>query len=201
MRAAPGKSRASRRASAGFSLVEIAVAVGLFAFGVVGVIGLFPAAIAQRADAARDTRARLISEQVFSALRGSNNEALIKDNGNSEIVLPPLIDMGAEEGENAPEEGDLRRKKIAGFFPFCLGYGETGTTPIRDIPGDDMWKNGVTGEAKDSAFIALVTREPLGVPVTDEPHLYKVDVQIGYPGNLPADKRRNSIFSSLVYMR
>jgi type II secretory pathway pseudopilin PulG len=196
-----GNMRFGHGASGGFSLVEIAVAVGLFAFGVVGVIGLFPAAIAQRADASRDTRARLIAEQVFSALRGSDNEALIKDNGNSEIVLPPLIDMGAEDGENAPAEGDLRRKQIGGYFPFCLGFGETGTTAVRDMKGDDMWKNGVSGEATDSAFIALVTREPLGTPVADEPHLYRVNVQVGYPGSLPAEKRRNVVFSSLVNMR
>jgi len=191
-----GSTRIGRGASGGFSLVEIAVAVGLFAFGVVGVIGLFPAALAQRADAARDTRARLIAEQIFEALGGSNTEALVKDNENSEIVLPPLINMGTEQGDNAPGEGDLRRKKIKGFFPFCLGFGEMGTTAVRDIPGDGMWKNGVSGEAADSFYIAIITREATGMA-----NLYKVDVQVGYPGKLPADKRRNVSFTSLIYMQ
>jgi type II secretory pathway pseudopilin PulG len=179
--------------ASGFSLVEIAVAVGLFAFGVVGIIGLFPAALAQRGDSAREMRARIIAGQVFEALRGSNNDALV---GKGEIVLPPLIEMGAEEGENAPGEEDLRRKIIAGFFPFCLGFGESGTAVVRDIPGDSMWNNGVSGDAQDSAYIALVSRE-LVVP----PNLYRVDVQVGNPAVLPADKRRNVSFSGLVYMR
>jgi hypothetical protein len=186
------KNSARPTGQAGFSLVEVTIAVGLFAFGVVGVIGLFPTALAQRAEAARDTRARLIAEQIFEALRGSDNDAL---RSGGEIILPPFVKMGAEEGENVPGEGDLRQKSTNGLFPFCLGFGELGTTVIRDISGDQMWKEGVTGEARDSVYIALVSREQTGTP-----GLYKVDVQVGVPASLPALKRRNLSFSSLVYM-
>jgi hypothetical protein len=187
-----GNMRFGNGASGGFSLVEIAVAVGLFAFGVVGVIGLFPAAIAQRADAARDTRARIIAEQIFEALRGSNTDALLEKNA---FVFPPFRDMTADEGDDVPGEGDLRRKD-RNSFPFCLGFGRMGTTPFYLLSGDDMWKNGVSGDAKDSAFIARVSRELLGTV-----SLYKVDVQVGFPATLPADKRRNVAFTSLVYMQ
>jgi Tfp pilus assembly protein PilV len=186
--------RASRAAHGGFSLVEIAVAVGLFAFGVVGVIGLFPAALAQRADAARDTRARIIAEQIFEALRGSNTDALLED---KKFVLPPFFQMDAESGDDGSEEGVLRRRGRYDYFPFCLGYGRTSTTPNRDIPKDDVWDTGASGEIAEASFyLARVRREGAGAP-----NLYKVDVQVGYPADLPADKRRNVTFTSLVYMK
>lgn len=189
-----GSTRIGHRANGGFSLVEIAVAVGLFAFGVVGVIGLFPAALAQRADAARDTRARLIAEQIFEALQGSNTAALLEKN---QFALPPFFQMDAEGDDTGPGEGDLRRRGRFDYFPFCLGFGRTGTSPNRDIPKDDVWDTGASGEIAEASFyLARVRREG-----TATPNLYKVEVQVGYPADLPADKRRNVAFTSLVYMK
>ena len=184
-----GNMRFGRGASGGFSLVEIAVAVGLFAFGVVGVIGLFPAALAQRADAARDTRARIIAEDVFDSLRGSS-ELMSKSN---KIFLPRLINM---DKDDSGEDKQLKTRD-EGDFPFVIGYGELGTTAVRVIPGRDAWDAGTGNNStlSDTIYVALLTREP-----TATPSLYKVEVQVGFPAKLPANKRRNVAFTSLVQM-
>ena len=45
----------------GFSLVEVTIAIGIFAFVIVGILGLLPAGMRLRADSAADTRAVLIA--------------------------------------------------------------------------------------------------------------------------------------------
>jgi len=181
--------RPAARRRAGFSLVEVTIALGLFAFVVVGIIGLFPAALAQRSDAARETRARLIAEQIFEGLSASQQRWI--DPGD--FFLPPLISMGEDD---TSEVNQLRRRG-SGDFPFVLGYGEMGTAAVRVIDGRKVWDNGVTGgEEGDSYFLALVDRQD--APAT--PGLHKIIVQVGFPATLPADKRRNETFIANLYL-
>jgi hypothetical protein len=184
-----GNMRFGRGASGGFSLVEIAVAVGLFAFGVVGIIGLFPTALAQRADAARDTRAVVIAGSIFEALEGSGD--MLRT--NQKFFLPRLVEMGPD---NYSAEGQLRMR-ITNDFPLSIGFGVAGTTPVRVIDGREAWDQGTAGKSdlKDTYFVALLTRDSTSVT-----NLYRVGVQIGFPATLPEKKRRNTVFTSLVYM-
>lgn len=169
--------------------MEVTIALGLFAFVVVGIIGLFPAALAQRSDAARETRARLIAEQVFEALGASQQRWI--DPGD--FFLPPLISMGEDD---TSEVNQLRRRGN-GDFPFVLGYGDMGTAAVRVLDGREIWDGGVTGgEESDSHFLALVDRQ--NDPQT--PGLHKITVKVGFPATLPADKRRNETFTAKLYM-
>jgi len=184
-----GCSSSAARSVGGFSLVEVTIAIGLFAFVIVGIIGLFPAALAQRTDAARETRARLIAEQIFEGLRGSQD----RWNNPGDFFLPPLINMGEDD---TSEVNQLRRRG-KGDFPFALGFGEMGTAVVRVIPGREQWDGGVSGgEERDSSFIALIDRQE--DPGT--PNLYTFTVQVGFPASLPADKRRNDTFATKVYL-
>ena len=62
------KSEAGGWKSAGFSLVEVTVAIGIFAFVVVGVLGLLPTALRMRAESAQETRAVMIATGAFFQL-------------------------------------------------------------------------------------------------------------------------------------
>lgn len=187
--AATGGPWASARCVSGFSLIEVTIALGLFAFVVVGIIGLFPAALAQRADAARETRARLIAEQVLEGIRGS--QARWNDPGD--FFLPPLIEMGQDD----TSEVDQLRRRGKNEFPFALGFGETGTAAVRVMPGREQWEGGTSGsEGRDSSFIALIDRQV--DPAS--PNLQTFTVQVGFPASLPADKRRNETFSTKIYL-
>ncbi|MEI6071597.1 MAG: hypothetical protein WCS31_07380 [Verrucomicrobiae bacterium] len=55
--------------SRAFSLVEIVLALGVISFALVGIIGLFPAAMKSAQESQRETRATLIARQIFSDLR------------------------------------------------------------------------------------------------------------------------------------
>jgi uncharacterized protein (TIGR02598 family) len=74
-------------ARAGFSLVEVTIAIGIFAFIIVAILGLFPAALRQRADAAAESRAVLIAQQVFGGITatGSVTNALSSETNNPSL--------------------------------------------------------------------------------------------------------------------
>jgi hypothetical protein len=57
---------------AGFSLVEVTIAIGIFAFCIVGILSLLPAATKIRADSAMETRAVMIAQQLFSHVESSS---------------------------------------------------------------------------------------------------------------------------------
>ena len=54
-------------------MVEVTVAIGIFAFVVVAILGLFPAALRLRTDSALETRAVMIANELFASVRASTN--------------------------------------------------------------------------------------------------------------------------------
>lgn len=108
----PPRGLASR---AGFSLVEVTIAIGIFAFVIVAILGLFPAALRQRSDAAAETRAVLIAQQVFSgvAATGSVTNALSSETNN-----PTLVNLSNG---------------------VVLGFSQNSTTVNQIVNGTDSW--------------------------------------------------------------
>jgi uncharacterized protein (TIGR02598 family) len=72
-------SAASSGFARGFSLVEIVVALGVMAFALAGIAGLFPVAMASAQDSRRETRAALIARQLFATLRVPTGTERIAD--------------------------------------------------------------------------------------------------------------------------
>jgi type II secretory pathway pseudopilin PulG len=54
---------------AGFSLVEVVVAIGVISFALVAIIGVLPIGLASGRQATQETRANHLAEQIFSTLR------------------------------------------------------------------------------------------------------------------------------------
>lgn len=64
----------------GFSLVEVALALAIIAFALVGIMGLIPVAMHSAQDSQRETRAALIARQIFSDLQSQSgtNRFIVK---------------------------------------------------------------------------------------------------------------------------
>ena len=62
----------------GFSLVEVTISIGIFAFVIVGIIGMLPAGMRMRAESAAETRGVLISEELFAAVRAATNLSAVE---------------------------------------------------------------------------------------------------------------------------
>jgi type II secretory pathway pseudopilin PulG len=111
----------------GFSLVEVTIAIGIFAFVIVAILGLFPVALKQRSDSALETRAVLVAQQVFESIRASPS--------SSSIFLPPLLNLSGSSNS-------LTSMNLSGF-PLSLRYGSAGPTPIEPA-GANEWLSGST---------------------------------------------------------
>lgn len=168
----------SHRSLEGFSLVEVTIAIGIFAFVIVAILGLFPVALRQRSDAALETRAVLVAQQIFESIRSSPS--------TNRIYLPPLVIMGAEDP-------DLRFKSL-GAFPVTLQFGRIGTSALRAIDGGSGWTSVATETDADAlARISIA-------PVAGVSGLYRATVDYGRPASLPEAKRKNFSFTKLVTM-
>ncbi len=156
--------------AAAFSLVEVTIAIGIFAFVLVGIIGLFPVGIRQREDSALETRAVMISRQIFESIEAAGNLTNVNITvGEDERVAVNLVDQ-----------------------PLVLGYEVDGTAPGVNFEGDiGKWNSGYVEQ--DVTTKSLITTTNLGG------QLYRVDVQVGYPAILPSDKRRIYSFSRQAY--
>ena len=76
-RAQPATNAHINNQQSGFSLVEIVLALGVVAFSVIAILGLFPVALDAARESQRQTTATLIAQTVFSELKttGSTSTA------------------------------------------------------------------------------------------------------------------------------
>jgi type II secretory pathway pseudopilin PulG len=163
-------------ARSAFSIVELTIAIGIFAFVVVGVLGLFPVAIKQRSSAALETRVVLVAQQVFDGIQAANSvsNALSSDYSIkwSEAQNPSLRDLTAG---------------------LVLGFSDRGTTVNHIFEGTRAWDTGDVGPVAQS-----ITTKALVTAVRLAPGLYDVTVKVGYPASSPADTRRSQTFNALL---
>jgi len=155
---------------AGFSLVEVTIAIGIFAFVIVGIVGLLPVGFKQRQDAALETRAVMIGRQIFESIDAAGTLSSVNVSvGEDERVQVNLVDG-----------------------PLVLGYERDGTAPGVNFKGDaGKWSSEYVEQDVVTKSIATATNLGGG--------LYRVDVDVGFPAMLPVDKRRIYSFSRLVY--
>lgn len=165
-----------RQSASGFSLVEVTIAIGIFAFVIVAILGLFPVALRQRTDAALETRAVMVAQQIFESIRSSSS--------TNQIFLPPLNNMSGSSNS-------LSSKSLT-QFPQTLNYGRIGTSAIEAKDGQSSWTNGATGTDADALARVSISNVP-GVA-----GLYRATVDYGRPASLPEAKRKNLSFTKLI---
>jgi hypothetical protein len=171
------------RNNAGFSLVEVAVAVGIFAFAAVGILSLFSVALKSRADSALETRSAIIAEEIVSIIRmsGGLKNAIFRDG-------PAL-----EERNN--QSVDLTRDAVVlGYptdttVPFGLWHPARGKDPRR------VWEDGALEpwvEANRISTLAYVRAVP-----TPTPGLYQLICEVRSPAGLPLSLSKTVTFTTM----
>jgi type II secretory pathway pseudopilin PulG len=173
----------TRRNSA-FSLVEVVLALGVFAFCAVAILSLFSVALRLRAESALETKSFMIAEEVYAsiAMTGGPKSAVFRDG-------PAL------QARNN-QRVDLTRGKV------LLGYPTDTTTPFglwHQTRGQDpqtVWENGITQPwAIDNQIQTLALAS--AHPVSPGSSLYRVVCQVRSPATLPLDKSRVETFTTL----
>lgn len=169
----------------GFSLVEVTIAIGIFSFVVVGILGLLPAGMRMRADSAAETRGVLISEELFAAVRASPSVTNITFRDGP----------GLQPGNNRANINLLSRQVV-------LGYPAQTTVPYWSFdqnPGAS-WINagGNDSEIRASAVNAIDTLARLTATNLGN-GLYQVTVEVRAPASVPLANTRPATFSTLVH--
>ncbi len=70
-----GLATLRRTPAAGFSLIEIMLAVAIIAFALTGILGLFPVAVGAASESQHETQAALIARSIFEQLQASPGSA------------------------------------------------------------------------------------------------------------------------------
>ena len=174
-----------RQQSPAFSLVEVTIAIGIFAFVIVGVMGLLPAGMRMRADSTAETRGVLISEELFAAVRAAPNLS------NVAFRIGPKL-IGA----------DMRTNNIL-EDPVVLGYPLQTTIPLWfywQNPASS-WANANGGDPEIAESITANSIETLArLSATNLGNsLYQVSVEVRTPASIARTNSRSSVFSTLVY--
>jgi len=180
-------SHLSAPRSDAFSLVEVTIAIGIFAFVVVGIMGLLPAGMRMRADSAAETRGLLIAEELFASVRASSSVRAVVLRDGPSMTISNLIRPPA----------DL----LAG--PLVVGYPSGTTMPYgvwhssRANDPEAVWRTGslpawAVANAIDT--LARIEATTNGVP----PGLAQITIQVRGPASIPLANSRPVTFSTLL---
>ena len=129
----------------GFSLVEVTIALGIFAFAVLGLMGMLPIALQTHRDAKLDTVLAQIKQRLAA-------EVLLTDGANlaNLSTIEKKFDVeGRELASNAPDIDIVYRAKIA-LQPF-------------QVPGSTL----ASSSLQRIVFYAL--QDPAGNLIADAP--------------------------------
>jgi type II secretory pathway pseudopilin PulG len=159
---------------AAFSLIEVALALGVAAFSLVAILGLFPMAVQTAQEARRETRATMIAQSVFAEIKsGDLTKARIKKSAgddDSDFIAP--FDMTTGTGAKG------------------IAYGEEGS-PVGEITASfDQPAPGIAGAIHG----ARIQWEPAATGS----RLIRVTVTVETPVAAKTADRRRYPFTTLI---
>jgi len=171
--------------AAGFSLVEVTVAIGIFAFVVVGVLGLLPAGMKMQAESAQETRALLIAQEMFSAVRAAPS------------ITNVILRDGPAQAQRNNQVVDLSSGPVVVGFPsqttvpFGLWHPQRGNDP------DKVWEQGqLEAWAVGNGISTLARLSATNVPGAT--NLFEVKVEVRQPASVSLSNSVPSVFSSFI---
>jgi type II secretory pathway pseudopilin PulG len=160
-----------------FSLVEVVIAIGLFAFVIVGILGLFPAALRIRSESALEARSYLVAQQLFSQVAASPNIS------NVTVRNGPLLG-----GDQSKIYNLLQKKVVMGYIanssmPYFLYHKNPDSSWTHANAGDSqvLEQGGSGPNAKPVDMMARLS----ATNVPGWPNLYQITVQVRAPVSLP----------------
>ncbi len=174
-------------AADGFSLVEVTIAIGLFAFVMVGILGLFPAATRMRADSALETRAVMIAQQLYSYVEVSG----VEEEYPSFAVTFSVTNVALRDGPGLQEKNTRDGIDILNTGGVVLGYFNRSSMPYYFFGNDNSaaWTN-MPVQVEDAEATTLENEITTLARVFAEEipsgcHKYRVVVEVRSPASAP----------------
>ena len=168
----------------GFTLIEVSLAVAVFATVLLGMLALLANGVETRVQVRRDTIGVHLCQQIHQALRGYR-KGIDDISPAAAGGIPGLLD------EFLPF--DFAQFPGAGKPSFVLGFDSEGKARGKNLSGDyqsGSYQDGVT---------YLATLE--GKPVVGKPGLTEVIIGIEFPAGQPKARRKRQEFRVLMTPR
>jgi len=145
------------RVGAGFSLIEVTLALGVIAFALVAIMGLFPVAMKSATDSQRETRATFIAQGVIADLKSGASPT------NTYVSIATNFQLPAGRVTVNLENGSTN----------YLAFSEEGT-PLGSVSAGDF-SNPLAAPSSAYGTKVIVTPDPTF------PSLTRVEVQVEAP--------------------
>jgi type II secretory pathway pseudopilin PulG len=167
-----------------FSLVEVTIAIGIFAFVVVGVMGLLPAGMRMRADSAAETRGVLIAQELFAAVRAATNLAAVV------VRDGPALQYRNNQPVNLKTETVVIGYPSQTTVPYFLWGGSRGAGSPDSAWVQGQMPSGAVANAIET--LARLSATNIGGG------LYRVTVEVRAPASIPLANSRAATFTTVV---
>jgi len=170
----------------GFTLVESVVAIGIFTFVIVGIIGLLSASLERQKLAGFETRAALIAQQAIARIRAADN--------------PNSIAFTRGEGKNLDKLFQIH--DFTSTSRIVFGYMGTGTA-TGAVLEDANWASDTINPSpaleNNDDLKNIITKALVTLQDSDNDGLYNLTVEVTEPANLPYSARSlKATFSTLA---
>lgn len=199
-------NRATREIDA-FSLVEVTIAIGIFAFVIVGIIGLFPTALRMQSESSVETRASMIAQQLFDSV----DLAIAKWTNPTNNVFS---NMTLRDGPGLVAANSQAVNLLNANAQIVVGYQVKSSMPfyLWRTTGADAWSNGIAVEPGNrEPFVSAGKINPLAEVndivtlarisaisnVGGNPRLYQINVEVRSPAFAPLTNTPPSVFTTL----
>jgi type II secretory pathway pseudopilin PulG len=170
--------------SAAFTLIESVVAIGIFAFVIVGIVGLFGSTLQRQRQASFETRAVMISQQILSRIRAAESAAnvLVTRGTDTDNLGEQKLFHSANLTTSATNTLVFYYKKDGTEISGLLATNNYASDTFSFFPDYDP-----DGSPQDIVGRARATLTTNG---TGSTNLYRVTIDVSEPANLPLSARR-----------
>jgi len=178
-------------APAAFTLIESVVAIGIFAFVIVGIVGLFGSTLQRQRQASFETRAVMISQQILARIRAAESAA------NVFLTRGTDTDKADEPKLFHPANLTTSPTNTLVFYYKKDGTEISGILATNDYASDTYsFLYDADGSPQDIVGRARATLTANG---TGNTNLYRVTIEVSEPANLPLNARRyTNTFTTLA---
>lgn len=151
------------RRSAGFSLVEVTLAVAIIALGLLAVLGLLPQGLNSARTAADNTLVATIVQDVFSMLRSADFTSATLTNLNPSS--PPFAPIGPYDltSFNSTVVGYFDKSGLASssgsadrYYKVALGFEPDGTLDLTRVIATVAWPALAAYPANTNIYVTMI---------------------------------------------
>lgn len=158
----------------GFSLVEVSIAIGIFAFVVVGIFSMFPAGMRQQVGSAQESLGVQTAQHVMSSI----------------AAAPNLSNVTLVVGRSGPANVVFSNANLLSA-PVFLGLGNADPLPVMPLAAT-AWTTPVSDPNVQSIVRIAATNLGTG--------LFRISIDLAHPaGTTNAAVRQIESFSTLVF--